>query len=317
MGQKVNPNILRLGVSKKWKTELFEKKTKEFSYFTFLDLEIKSYIEKFLTNYGLILHNYKIHYSNSVINILISYVLPTNFKLNSTKKQQKLKKIKNSNELNKKFFSKQKNIIHLKTNNFYKIKKNYSKYFKNNNLELENKKIENCIKNFIKGLKLFKNINNSNILLNFECINKNFNLNLKQKKSLKKRLMSVQKFRSASFFKKGVNIMLLVVSTQNSANLLTKFIALELKKIKRHKFFLTFLKKTLSIFLQSNFSKILGIKIKIKGRLNGAPRAKHKIIDIGHTPIQTIQNNLDYSESSIHNSNGSYGIKVYIIYKKI
>ena len=29
MGQKVNPNILRLGVNKTWKTKFFEKKNQE------------------------------------------------------------------------------------------------------------------------------------------------------------------------------------------------------------------------------------------------------------------------------------------------
>ena len=47
--------------------------------------------------------------------------------------------------------------------------------------------IENSMKNFIKGLQLFKNIKN-NVNLNFNCINKN--LNLKQKKSLKKKMIT-------------------------------------------------------------------------------------------------------------------------------
>ena len=311
MGQKVNPNILRLGVSNKWKTEFFEKKTKEFSYFTFLDLEIKSYIEKFLNHYGLILHDYRIHYNNSVINIFISYAITANFKFSSTKR---LKKKINIIKFDKKISAKQKNLTYIKTKNYTDIKKNYLKNFKNDSLK--NRKIENTITKFLEGLALFKNLKNR-IFLNFECINKNFNLNLKQKKSLKKKMMTIQKFRSASFFESGVNIMFLTVLRQNSAKLLSKFIAIELKKVKRHKFFMTFLKKTLSIFLHSNFSKVLGIKIKIKGRLNGAPRAKHKIIDIGNVPVQTISNNVDYAESAVHNSNGSYGIKVHIIYKNI
>lgn len=323
MGQKVNPNILRLGVSKKWKTEFFEKKPKEFSYFTFLDLEIKTYIEKFLKNHGLIVHDYKIHYNNSAVNIFISYAITSDVKSNSLKKQQKLKTINNKQKtltkLNKKNFKKQHNLLCLKTTNSYNIKKTYLKKSIHNSelikLQKDNIKIKNTVKNFIKGLKLFKNINNT-IFLNFECINKNFNLDLKQKKSIKKKIMALQKFKSASFFKEGVNIMFLVIIKQNSAKLLSKFIALELKKIKRHKFFMTFLKKTLSIFLQSSFSKVLGIKIIIKGRLNGAPRAKHKIINIGSIPTQTINSNVDYSESNIHNSNGSYGIKVQIVYKK-
>ena len=47
MGQKTNPNIFRLGVNKKWKTEFFEKKSQELSNYTFKDLEIKSISKDF------------------------------------------------------------------------------------------------------------------------------------------------------------------------------------------------------------------------------------------------------------------------------
>ena len=47
MGQKTNPNILRLGVTKKWKTEFFEKSQKELPLYVFKDLEIQDYIERF------------------------------------------------------------------------------------------------------------------------------------------------------------------------------------------------------------------------------------------------------------------------------
>ena len=33
MGQKTNPNIFRLGVNKKWRTEFFEKKNKRIRLF--------------------------------------------------------------------------------------------------------------------------------------------------------------------------------------------------------------------------------------------------------------------------------------------
>ena len=41
MGQKTNPNILRLGVTKNWKTEFFEKKKKELPLYIFNDLVTK------------------------------------------------------------------------------------------------------------------------------------------------------------------------------------------------------------------------------------------------------------------------------------
>ena len=72
MGQKTNPNIFRLGVNKTWKTEFFEKKRNELPLYTFKDLEIKSYVERFLKNQGIFLHDYKQHYSNSTLNLYVS-----------------------------------------------------------------------------------------------------------------------------------------------------------------------------------------------------------------------------------------------------
>jgi ribosomal protein S3 len=54
----------------------------------------------------------------------------------------------------------------------------------------------------------------------------------------------------------------------------------------------------------------------IKGRLNGVPRAKHKIITIGDVPMQSISAIVDHSQITTHNSNGSYGIKVWIVEKE-
>ena len=62
-------------------------------------------------------------------------------------------------------------------------------------------------------------------------------------------------------------------------------------------------------------SKIKGVKIAVKGRLDGVPRAKQKIIMIGDVPAQSISAKLDYSQTTMHNSNGSYGIKVWIVEK--
>jgi len=62
-------------------------------------------------------------------------------------------------------------------------------------------------------------------------------------------------------------------------------------------------------------AKIKGVKILVKGRLNGVPRAKHKIIIVGNLPIQTISAKLNYSQTTVHNFNGSYGIKVWVIEK--
>ena len=88
MGQKINPNILRLGISKTWKTKFFEKKNQELPLYTFKDLEIKSYIERFLEKHGLILHDHKQHYSNSTLNLYISYFVTSDFNSKKTMSQR-------------------------------------------------------------------------------------------------------------------------------------------------------------------------------------------------------------------------------------
>lgn len=336
MGQKTNPNIFRLGVNKTWKTEFFEKKRHELPLYTFKDLEIKSYLERFLETQGIFLHDYKQHYSNSTLSLYISYFVSSEFIINKKDKNNKIilvdklgkKKViistQNSSEIN--FLTEKNSLFSTKsTIDYYKIKKYLKLYPNNINLAdkqlsfnqkfIEKKaelKVEGVLSNLFKVLSLFVN-NKFNIIINFCCINKDLNF---LKRTQKKNFILLQKFKGTPFLKEGIELLFHVVYTKTSANLLAKFIALQIKKVKRHKFFLSFLKQSLTILSSSSFSKVKGIKIIIKGRLNGVPRAKHKIITIGDVPVQSIHTNVDYSQMTTHNSNGSYGIKVWIIEKE-
>jgi ribosomal protein S3 len=70
------------------------------------------------------------------------------------------------------------------------------------------------------------------------------------------------------------------------------------------------------MFGTKTFSIAKGIKIKIKGRFNGAPRAKHKIINIGNNmPVLTLNSNIDYAETTSYTSNGTFGVKVWVCEK--
>jgi ribosomal protein S3 len=348
MGQKVNPNIFRLGVNKTWKTEFFEKKRQELPLYTFKDLEIKNYIERFLETQGILLHDYKQHYTNNTLNLYISYYITPEFSSSKFSKDEKIVLINNIGQkkaivgidransplLDYYQIGVDSEKTSFKSNDFkhyYKVKQ----YFKSNcsNKFLEqvslktlpekfegNKKllsVEDSIKNGILNnmfntINLFMN-NKWDIVINFSCTNKNLNfLKIYQKRNL----ILLQKFRGAPFFKEGIELLFHVTYNRNSANLLAKFVSLQIKKIKRHKFYLSFLKKTLTVLVNSTLSKVQGIKIVVRGRLNGAPRAKHKIITIGDVPTQRINSNMDYSQTTSHNVNGSYGVKVWIIEKE-
>jgi len=233
---------------------------------------------------------------------------------------EKVNSIKNS----KPVFNLQKDLFKTRVStNYYKIRKylNFHSNFLNlpvkipvstqNSLYDLNLKVEGALNNLFKVLNLFTN-SKFNIIINFSCLNKNLNF---VKQIQIKNFVMLQKFKGAPFFKEGFELLFYTVHINNSANLLAKFIATQIKKVKRHKFFLSFLKQTLTILSSFSSSKIKGIKIMVTGRLNGVPRAKHKIITIGDVSIQSINEIIDYSQVTTHNSNGSYGIKVWIIEK--
>ena len=82
--------------------------------------------------------------------------------------------------------------------------------------------------------------------------------------------------------------------------------------LKRHNYFLIFLKQVLDLLVKTKVSKMKGIKIVVKGRFNNVPRAKTKIILIGNIPIQTLEKDINYHESAAYTKNGTYGIKVWV-----
>ena len=345
MGQKINPKIFRLGFNKTWKTEFFEKKKGELPLYVFKDLEIRNYIERVLETYGILLHDYKHQYNGSTLNLYISYFITPDFILNkkeandnliikNTAGKRKIVKNQYNNTkrlayfpLNKKVSNSLKDFSRL-----YKIKQylklmSHSKLFseisstqsqefstcqKESYMKpLSNSKLNGVFFETFKVLNLFSN-DKLNVVFNFCCVNKDLHfLKITQEKIF----ISLQKFRNTPFLKEGIELLFHVTYNLNSANLLAKFIVFQLKKIKRHKFFLSFLKQTLTILLNSNLSKIKGVKVIIRGRLNGVPRAKQKIIVIGEVPAQSISAKLDYSQATAHSSNGSYGIKVWVVEK--
>lgn len=253
----------------------FLKKRQELPLYTFKDLEIKNYIERFLETQGILLHDYKQHYTNNTLNLYISYYITPEFSSRKFSEDEKIILINNIGQKKviagidnansplldyyqigvdlEKIFFKSNDLKH-----YYKIKQYLkfncsNKFFEQVSLKAlpekfeGNKKllsVEHYIKNDILNnmfntINLFMN-NKWDIVINFSCTNKNLNfLKVYQKRNL----ILLQKFRGAPFFKDGIELLFHVTYNRNSANLLAKFVSLQIKKIKRHKFYLAFLKK--------------------------------------------------------------------------
>jgi ribosomal protein S3 len=169
--------------------------------------------------------------------------------------------------------------------------------------------------NFFNSLHFFlkKNIK---IFLTLQQLNNNsYQEATKNKvKFFKKSLIKLRKYKQNEFFKEGVHIFFMSTTQNQMANFISQFISTHLSKSKKKRnFFLKFVKAALTLFESNPFSNIKGIKIKINGRINGRPRARHKIMTIGKgVPAITINSNINYAESTAYTSNGTLGVKVWI-----
>ena len=338
MGQKVNPNILRLGKFKEWTSKYIEKKSKESSITTFRDLEIKKFMSQLFTKNNLQIQNYKAYYSENSLHIYISYYNTT--KLIKTTNRIKLKPKFRSKLFDKKLtfikkvLAKKELYLKKKLNKdirrtlfhktYFLSKKtqrlnaitnfqNYTNGKKNKTLNKQNKNL--FISKILKSLNLFTN-KKHNIFLNLKQINKETllyqNVSKKNKHVLKTSFTKLRRFQENEFFKKGFNLLYNFITNQQNSTFLAAFIAVFLKKLKRPNFFLRFLKLTLETLIIKKFSKFKRIQIKIKGRFNGAPRSTHKFINMGkNIPILTLNSKIDYGEATAYTSNGTFGIKVW------
>jgi ribosomal protein S3 len=194
-----------------------------------------------------------------------------------------------------------------------KILRSYNNYLSLKTYKtIKHSKVNSFLNQLLESLSLFTG-KKLDIFATFQQLNKNITpeLNKKKVQLLKKNLAQLRKYSRNDFFKDGVNLMYTCTTQPDSSELLAQFVANQLTKQKRHNFFLRFLKTTLTLFSNKAFSKLKGIKIKVKGRLNGAPRARHKTIKIGNVPVLTLSSNLSYAETVSFTSNGTFGVKVW------
>lgn len=94
------------------------------------------------------------------------------------------------------------------------------------------------------------------------------------------------------------------------SSLIAKYIAEELqKRIKYRRILKIALKRVLSIQKQT---KIIGLKIKLSGRLNGTEIARKEWKKEGSLPLHTLNAIIDYSSEFVNTIYGTIGIKVWL-----
>nr|YP_009679188.1 ribosomal protein S3 [Juniperus squamata]YP_010332374.1 ribosomal protein S3 [Juniperus przewalskii subsp. pendula]QDF64632.1 ribosomal protein S3 [Juniperus squamata]UNH85124.1 ribosomal protein S3 [Juniperus przewalskii subsp. pendula]UNQ87733.1 ribosomal protein S3 [Juniperus przewalskii] len=189
----------------------------------------------------------------------------------------------------------------------------------------EDERIYNCIENYVKYIK--SSINSSyggitriEILKQTKLISVNIyiafvDLFIDKKAPIKEEKMKelrkeVQKMLVQSMLN-SVNRELVIsiekVDTPyREPKIIAEYIALQLKeRVEIRKI----MKKAIQLAEKAN---VEGVKIKIKGRLNGIERARKESAMKGRVPLQTLRAKIDYCYYAVQTVYGVLGIKIWI-----
>jgi hypothetical protein len=243
----------------------------------------------------------------------------------------------------KKYFFEQKYKNFSYRQNYWKNKKKFGTNYKKNHKIIDQKRKKNStkytrlvniktLKNMSLKVKTFNDIleesflnkmletvsflnkSTSTIVLNFKQINKEFfkNFTKSQFETLKRILGQLRRFNNETFTNEGLYAIILFLRSQHSINFFSEYLAAEMQKHKRQQYFLNFIKKALVLLNKSNLYNLTDIVIKVKGRFNGAPRSKTRVIKIGKDlSIISVKSKIHYSEKVSFSPNGTFGVKVW------
>jgi hypothetical protein len=198
----------------------------------------------------------------------------------------------------------------LKTIKNYTKYKKYYKYKTNQNI-----KKNQFTEQFLKGIGLFFS-KTKNLQITFKQLNKKEHHENKDKDYVKLSAIVLRRYSNSDFFKDGINLFFTAFYQKKSAKILADFIGVQLKTMRKHKNFYNFLKKLIKNFIHNKYSSIKGIKIKISGRMNGAPRSKKVTMLAGTMSLQSINNSVDYATAVSHTKDGTFGVKIWVLEKK-
>lgn len=307
MGQKVNLNALQTNISKPWVSKYIDKNNEELCYFTYEDTKIREYIYNFFAVFNVYIHSCRINRSSYAMKIFITYLsTPSSLRHISKNIRAKVKK----------------RIVRRrrKSRKVYRIKKlevlNKIKNRKRKTIWLRKKELfyyNNFISKLINGLFLFTR-KKIDISLIFQNINKGSSNRFNNTSILriKKILFKLRYYKKNKFFRESFNIIFIILKKKNSSKLLCDFISYQLSLMKKHNYFITFLRKTLTYFVNLRIFGTRGVRILINGRLNSSSRSRTTLLVIGHITSQTFSSSTSYYHNRSYTLNGTLGVKVWV-----
>lgn len=121
-----------------------------------------------------------------------------------------------------------------------------------------------------------------------------------------------RRYLKDTLFLELFNVSLISMLINNSSRLLVEFLVIKLQNVKHQNKILFYLKLILSDFIKKKLIIVKGLKLIIRGRLNKSQRSRKKDIILGSIPLHSLKSKIDYFQSTVFTSVGTFGIKLWI-----
>ena len=355
MGQKINPVGFRLGVFKPWRHNWFlEKKTySDFLHLNFEILKYFKGTFRNHNRRTLVLDYSVSKISFLTLYIFILFYRLRRKKKKFKKKQQKM--LDENIEIKPSLLNPKHKRNYLTNKLIYANSVYENLFHANNYLKLDNLNNLNAILFFYKRIKKIENIlflttnrrkqiisrrkyvNVSSIkksllalsnisflyviLINTMSLLKFYEIFFKKPDKQRNFLLLerklVRRYKSEVRLAKDTMYVLFITTLLKKAEFLAKFLGYQLKRMpkNRRQTKLFYYIKALLDFILITESEVKGLRIQFTGRINGRPRSKYVILNIGNLPLQTQSACLEYGQSFGITRYGVIGIKVWIHYE--
>lgn len=328
MGKQVNPQILRFSQNEDWLSKYYCNNL-NYPNLIMQDNIIRDYVINFISLFNTkVAQVYIYREQHRVIVRIFSYNDSfTNWKSFLTKQRKKINHRNNA-------------LVRLSKNNKSTLNSNYlnsldwSQFnkdldneilFRKNNLKLDYISKNNLFIGY-SGKRLLSL--NLSYLLKTNVIVKNSNIISNNQRVLLLKLFTHTGFRLRSPLSKYLRIKFICLVYYSllykSSLLLCRYLRFIIprfckKKRKSRKInpFLKSLKSVIILMFNGSFANqvcVKGVKILLKGRINGSRRKRTYVIKKGHTSTQSFKNEISYYQEDCLTIFGILGIKVWIIY---
>ena len=122
-------------------------------------------------------------------------------------------------------------------------------------------------------------------------------------------------YRNRPYFEETFRVLDAAAGT-GSVEIFSNFIGNQLQKDFRHNLFLDFIGKVIQEFV-SSYPMLKGIRVQVKGRVNGSERSTKENFQAGSISLQTISVKIRYSYKPVFTIYGVRGLKVWMCFDKI